>query len=258
MSETEPIKNNTDIAHNFPSHDIFHHHACLTLNRTDRLRLIRFPTTIISVVRQAILSSWHRGLQNEKHYAGAYQFKLYGNPWLGQGREAVDMSVLSALHHHGWYLVMATDVSKKQEDKDLLIFRAGIPPQPTSFFAVSFNERNKLRLIGAPYKVISAVQETIGTSRIQYEDWIYSETAYQFKLYVTLLFLFSDPHKFVTCRCGYPWTADGYETVTSRMIILDLLDCFTSLGWQLHASINMSTSYDGCHTDTWFFRRSNQ
>ncbi|CAF1102797.1 unnamed protein product [Rotaria sordida] len=222
-----------------------HQHACLTLNQSDCLRLIRFPTTIISVVRQAILSSWHRGLQNEKEYGGAYEFKLNGNPWLGQGSVAVEsrvmmMLVLSALHHHGWYLLMSTDVSKKQEGKDLLIFRAGIPPQSTSFFGVSFNEWDKLRLIGVPHDLIRAVQQTIGTSRIQDEEWVYLQTAYQFKLR------------------GYPWTADGYETVTSRMIILDLLDCFTSLGWQLHASINMSTSHKGCHTDTWFFHRNHQ
>jgi len=74
------------------------------------------------------------------------------------------MSVLSALHHHGWNLLTSTDVSKKEQDKDTLIFQFDIPPAATSFFAVSFNELDKLRLIGAPPQLISAVQQTIGTS----------------------------------------------------------------------------------------------
>ncbi|CAF1074027.1 unnamed protein product [Rotaria sordida] len=244
MWKNELNKTSASISNELPPAYSLHQHACLTLNRTDRLRLIRFPTTIINVVRQAILSSWHRGLQNEKEYAGAYEFKLNGNPWHGQGSEAVEsrvmiMSVLSALHHHGWYLLMSTDVSKKQQDKDLLIFQLGVPPQSTSFFAVSFNEWDKLRLIGAPHDLIRAVQQTIGTNVIQREEWVYSQTAYQFKLR------------------GYPWTADGDEAVTSRIKLLALLDCFTSFGWELHASIDMSIGQEGHDTDTWFFRRSN-
>jgi len=99
------------------------------------------------------------------------------------------ISILSALHHHGWYLLTSTDVSKKEQDKDTLIFQLGVPPPATSFFAVSFNEYDKLRLIGAPPELISAVQQTIGTSEIQREEWVYSGKAYQFKLYV-MCFLF--------------------------------------------------------------------
>ncbi|CAF2447633.1 unnamed protein product [Rotaria sp. Silwood2] len=245
MSKHEFIENSTAISNDLPSTNSTRHHACLTLDQSDRLRLIRFPATTIHIVRKAILASWPRGLQNEKEYAGAYEFKFCGYPWLGQGIEAVQsrvmmMSVLSALYHQGWYIVASTDVSKKQHDKDLLIFQLGVPPPTTSFFAVSFNERDKLRLIGAPYEVISAVQEIIGTNDIRHEKWIYSETAYQFKLH------------------NRPWTAIDYKMVTSRMELLELLDCFESLGWELYASINLSTGHEGSHTDTWFCRRSNR
>jgi hypothetical protein len=80
------------------------------------------------------------------------------------------MSVLSALHHHGWNLLKSTDVFKKEQDKDTLIFQFGIPLTATSFFAVSFNELDKLRLIDVPPELISAVQQTIGTSEIQREE----------------------------------------------------------------------------------------
>lgn len=64
-------------------------HACVTLNMSDRLRLIRFPQEIIDVVRQAITTSWPRGLNKEKHDTDFYEFKLHGNPWWGQGEEAI-------------------------------------------------------------------------------------------------------------------------------------------------------------------------
>jgi len=94
MSKSELNYDNTSVAAQFPPSYSLHQHACLTLNWTDRLRLIRFPVAIIDVVRQAILTSWHRGLQNEKSYAGAYEFKFSGNPWFGQGVEAVESRIM--------------------------------------------------------------------------------------------------------------------------------------------------------------------
>ncbi|CAF2862192.1 unnamed protein product [Rotaria sp. Silwood2] len=244
MWNHERNKADTNIPHDSPPAYSLHQHACLTLNRTDRLRFIRFPAIVIDAVRQAILTSWCPGLQKEKEYGGVHEFKLNGNPWQGQGSEAVEsritmLSILSALHRHGWYLLMSTDVSRKQQDKDSLIFQLGVPPGSTSFFAISFNEGDKLRLIGAPHELIRATHQTIGTDSIQREERIYSEAAYQFKL------------------VGFPWEADGDEAVTSRLMLLALLDCFTSFGWQLHASIDMSIGREGRDTDTWFFRRCN-
>ncbi|CAF0781516.1 unnamed protein product [Rotaria sp. Silwood1] len=245
MSKNELMKNSSAVANDFSSVDSVHQRACLTLDRSDCLRLIRFPVKIINIIRQAILDSWPRGLKNETEYAGSYEFKFRGNPWLGHGAAAVEsrammMSIISALYHEGWHLTTATYVSKRQQDNDSLIFCLDVPPPLTSFFAVSFNERDKLRLIGAPYDLISVVRETIGTKDIEREEWIYSEAAYQFKLR------------------NHPWTAIGYEMIAIRMKLLDLLDCFASFGWALHASINLSTDHDGCHIDTWFFRQSSQ
>jgi hypothetical protein len=90
MSKGEFNTASTGITSGFPPAYLRHQHACLTLNRTDRLRLIRFPASIIDIVRQTILSSWPRGLKNEKPYAGSYEFKLNGNPWWGHAIESVE------------------------------------------------------------------------------------------------------------------------------------------------------------------------
>jgi hypothetical protein len=94
MSKSELNKPSTGIINGFPPAYSRDQHACLTLNRSDRLRLIRFPAAIIDAVRQAILATWRRGIQNEKHYGGAYEFKVGGNPWYGQGVEAVESRIL--------------------------------------------------------------------------------------------------------------------------------------------------------------------
>jgi hypothetical protein len=97
------------------------------------------------------------------------------------------VSILSALHHQGWYILTSTDVSKTQRDKYTLVFQLNVPPPPTTFFTVSFNEWDKLRLIGAPPELIPEVQRILGISDIQREEWVYSGTAYQFKMYVIFL-----------------------------------------------------------------------
>jgi hypothetical protein len=71
-----------------------YHHAGVTINMSDRLRFIRFPSTIIDVVRQAIITGWRRGINKEKQNIDFHEFKLNGNPWWGQGEEAISSRIL--------------------------------------------------------------------------------------------------------------------------------------------------------------------
>lgn len=57
--------------------------------------------------------------------------------------------ILHTLAANGYHLVACTDMSKRGPDKDTLIFRPG-PPAQRWFFAVSFNEFDKIRLIDSP------------------------------------------------------------------------------------------------------------
>jgi hypothetical protein len=57
-------------------------------------------------------------MQDEKENSGSVEFQLRGNPWVGQGDEAVPSvymmcEIMSTLYHLGWDLVMATDISKR-------------------------------------------------------------------------------------------------------------------------------------------------
>ncbi|CAF0821383.1 unnamed protein product [Adineta ricciae] len=217
-------------------------HACVSLNMSDRLRLIRFPPAIIDIVRQAIIESWSRGIHKEKQEADFYEFKLHGNPWWGQGEEAVPsrtlvIYVLSALHNRGWFLLSSTDISKKALDKDCLIFQLGPPPKQTSFFSVAFDDYDKLRLINVPPELIPAVRQSLGQEIIQREEWRDGGHAYQFKLR------------------GNPWISNGEDATNTRLRLLSLLDCFIQYGWVLHASIDISQGHEGRDVDSWFLRR---
>jgi hypothetical protein len=57
--------------------------------------------------------------------------------------------ILHTLAANGYHLVACTDMSKRGPDKDTLIFRPG-PAAQRWFFAVSFNEFDKIRLIDSP------------------------------------------------------------------------------------------------------------
>ena len=63
-----------------------------------------------------------------------------------------------------------------------MIFLLGTPPPQTAFFAVSFNDYDKLRLIGIPSELIPAIQQTLGPANIQKEEWRDGGAAYQIKL----------------------------------------------------------------------------
>ncbi|CAF0859540.1 unnamed protein product [Rotaria sp. Silwood1] len=225
--------------------DILEQHACVTLNMTDCLRLIRFPASIIDVIRQVIITNWPRGLNKERQDIDFYEFKLYGNPWWDPNDDAIlsrilMIHILSALYKHGWYLLTSTQISKRLYDKDSLIFQLRVPQPETSFFAISFNDYDKLRLICVPHELIPLVQQTLGKAMIQREAWCDGGKVYQFKLH------------------GNPWIGHKKEAIISRIKLLSLLDCFNTFGWKLYASIDISQGDEGRDTDSWVFRRDIQ
>jgi hypothetical protein len=84
----------------------------------DKLLLIKFPTSTAFAVKEAIERSWPRGLQSEKEMPGSVDFQLRGNPWSGQGEDAIPAiymmcEIMSTLYHLGWDLIMSTDISRK-------------------------------------------------------------------------------------------------------------------------------------------------
>jgi hypothetical protein len=97
--------------------------ACISLNMTDRLRLIRFPSDQVPQIEQVVRTSWTRGVQETRKYGVSHEIKLKGNPWFGSSwdREkiaarAMISSILGELYSMGWILKACVDLSKKDRD----------------------------------------------------------------------------------------------------------------------------------------------
>ncbi|KLT43365.1 hypothetical protein CC85DRAFT_296045 [Cutaneotrichosporon oleaginosum] len=209
--------------------------ASIQLSRDDRLRLINFPAAITDVVRQAIYASWPKGIDGEKDLsdwgAGCWEFKLGGYPWEGQGSEAVPSKqmmceILQELSRYGWHIAVATDLSKKEYDKDTLIMRAG-PPVYREVFAVTFNEWDKMRLIDAPNEdVHNAYLSAAHLWPQGIQDAKEKDGSYQFKLR------------------GNPWaTSDGMEVVHARVLAMHIIAKFDALGYELMTTMDMNSGY---------------
>lgn len=219
--------------------------ASISLHRADRLRLIAFPQADIDAIRQVIKASWRKGIQKEQKYGRSYEFKVYGNPWYGQGDDAVTSrilirGVLAYLFSIGWILHASTDVSKKEFDKDTLFFRRQQQaPPPSDWISITFNQSDRLRLIGADANLIEDVKNTLAGLGLLQTDIGWKDKingAWEFKIR------------------GYPWHASGEETMTTRFLLLKMLEILEAHGWSMYASVDQSMGH-GEHTsetDSWY------
>ncbi|RNA31790.1 hypothetical protein BpHYR1_049176 [Brachionus plicatilis] len=91
---------------------------CLSLNESDKIRLINGDFGLASDVKEAVLNGWHKGIQKESDYFGSYQIKLNGNPFSTFGSDkvytcAMMTFILSNLQRRGFKLLCSADVSQK-------------------------------------------------------------------------------------------------------------------------------------------------
>jgi hypothetical protein len=217
--------------------------ASLSLHQYDRLRMLQFPESDILALKDIIKKHWPRGLQEERKYGGSYEYKLRGYPWSGQGIDAITSRVLmreilAHLFRRGWILHASTDVSKSDRDTDTLLFRKQPTPPPESeWVAISFNMADRLRFIGADNALLVDVAQLLQSMKLlQAESWKEASlNAREFKIN------------------GYPWRPSGESTMTTRMLLLKLLEVLENKGWSLYASIDQSTaSKDNSETDSWY------
>ncbi|RSH82225.1 hypothetical protein EHS25_005935 [Saitozyma podzolica] len=219
--------------------------AALVLARRDRVRIVNFPENIAPALGESIARVWVTGIQQQGPYdANSYEWKLSGNPWSGWGHEDVParrlmVHILHTLAANGYHLVACTDMSKRGPDKDTLIFRPG-PAAQRWFFAVSFNEFDKIRLIDSPNdEVTRAFAAAVRTWPLGIQDEKEKEPGcYQLKLR------------------GRPWlTGDGAQVNAARILACSIMASMEMQGYDLAGSVDMSIGRGEDHgdLDTWFF-----
>lgn len=213
----------------------------ISFNLTDRIRLIGLSADVIDLMRDAITRSWGR-IQNESDYYGTFEFKLVGNPWRGQGNDAVPSrrllaAILTTMARLGWNLLQAADVSKKPYDKDTLFFEKGMPDPDAELFAMSFNMRDRIRIIDAPSFAV-CITDAIQT---QWRNGIQSTRDYHGSIEFKL--------------SGNPWYPNGSETVYGRMLLCQIIANVRAKGYKLYGSIDISIGHEGMDLESWIFRR---
>lgn len=201
----------------------------MSMHSNDDLRFLHFPPQVVDLCRNIILGVWKGGIQREGMYGNSQEFKLSGSPWSAEGSNTMGArrliaALLGTLHDLGWVLTLNTDVSKKINDKDTLLFRYQSPaPAPCDWCSISFSRSDKIRLIDASPEVCQALSARLG------QEWVSDVSQYapgimEIKLH------------------GYPWSAGGKETMRVRELLLTMLGTLEEVGWIVYASIDQSMS----------------
>ena len=199
------------------------------LSSTDSLMVLNAPEELHQTFRDVVQKSWKAGIQRWTYENYVLVIKLSGYPWHPDGQDTVSsrlllQNLISDLRLRQWNLYGNSNL---KSSTNTLFFEYDpniIPGEPsTTHVTISLNKQDRLRLIGAPDSLVSAVRSVIQTNwtrGIQNEERYYE--SWEFKLR------------------GTPWWASGHEAVDSRYLIVKILEALQSYGWSVIASVDSS------------------
>ena len=223
----------------------------ISLLNTDRLRLIDASDSATCHVKDVILNTWKRGIQQEKKKFNSTEFKLAGRPWMTRGKEsAASRQLLCRLFEGlmtiGWKIQTAVHLTVCNQDKCMLTFNQ-CSPVSAQVFCLSFNSTSKIRIINAPSDL---------------EMHLLSEIRKVWLLGI------DKEHRFEECfevaLKGCPW-GDEHDGAHARVLLLYLINSCLVKGWYLIFSADVSSviiqedELPDCPWDvySWWFMRSN-
>ena len=242
----------------------------VSLNRSDRLRVISAPPEVLHQVAGLVQQSWSRGIQAVRSYHGCHEYKLGGSPWWAEGEQAVASrrllgSVLAGLKHTGWEVAATLEISRQLDDKSLLLFRQSSrttrPPSHkpgalsvmVDWVSLSFHETDKIRLVSGPGKETASqagLREKVrsrlaegGEGVVQREREYHGGTEWKLS--------------------GTPFSGT-FGTGGQQRAMISFLSCilrdFNTSGWKLVTSADISAKYHSTKHErypmdlhTWFF-----
>ena len=234
---TNPSQDDSDIPPYTPTTCVSF--ATLTISKSDRIRLISFPRTIIDAVEETIQSYWPRGIQSTREYNSSHEIKLCGWPWSTIGDEAflatrLMCRILAMLHSHGWIIRLPTGISNNIENKTALIFRHQQPaPNPCEWVAISFSSSDLLHFVDAPTSLVQAVVADLSLVTKSHRPHKMQDV-YELKMY------------------GYPWTAIGRDSVQVWKLALKLMETLEAHGFSVCASVSQKGGSQAAEDDTWY------
>eukprot|EP00794_Sanderia_malayensis_P017978 gene17978-19775_t len=204
----------------------------ISLNKNDRLRCIDAPAGVSECVKKVIVDHWHRGLQKEQPKFNSHEFKLAGTPWWASGTEAIDSRmlvcrVLQGLMSIGWRVQIGLDLSRKENDKSILMFQR-CAPTAAQVFCLSLNETDKIRLINAPENVVTALRGEVGRT------WLFGVSRER-----------NDQACFEMKLNKNPWSygINGHDGLHGRVMLSYLIQTCAQLGWFVILSADVSAKF---------------
>ena len=230
--------------------------SMLSLNRTDRLRLINFRNeqNIVEAVAQSLKET--NGRQPDiKNYYGSTEFKVSGTPFYASGYESIAsremiVGVLKVLRQYGYEVLTGIDVSRKLHDKSSILFRK-CHNSSEHHSCISLNDVDKVRIINFPPETSRSLELVVqqqylpGIQEIKEKG---SRTSCcQLKLN------------------GSPWSSYNKSySIHGKSMLMAVLREANRLGWDLIASVDVSAKY--VHRDNgpdypvdvhaWFFKHT--
>ena len=204
----------------------------ISLSRNDRLQVIDAPSHITDCVRVVLTKHWPHGLQKEKKKSNADEFKLYGSPWWSDSQDGISArfvmcKLFEALIGIGWRVQIAIDMSRRKNDKSVLIFQRCAPTM-APIFCLSLNYTDLIRFINAPQDVIQALTAKI---RRCWPLGISKQGPRGTSIEIELN--------------GNPWSygLNGHDGTHGRVLLCHLLSLCASMGWYIILSADVSAQY---------------
>ena len=204
--------------------------SSISLCQRNRLRLVDCKEESQSV-RQAIANSGFR-IEDESEKEHHAKMKLNGSPWHCSGAEAVQSRQLvarisEAFLQRGWALTDAIDISRREDDKSMLLFRR-CAPTTARFSCICLTSTDHLRLINFS----PGDQELLKTCIMQ-----------NYLPGVARVDASGDEGNSVKFDLmGSPWSSHG-GGLHARSLLVHLFAAAINLGFQIVASADVSSKY---------------
>ena len=204
--------------------------SSISLCQRNRLRLVDCKEESQSV-RQAIANSGFR-IEDESEKEHHAKMKLNGSPWHCSGAEAVQSRQLvarisEAFLQRGWALTDAIDISRREGDKSMLLFRR-CAPTTARFSCICLTSTDHLRLINFS----PGDQELLKTCIMQ-----------NYLPGVARVDASGDEGNSVKFDLmGSPWSSHG-GGLHARSLLVHLFAAAINLGFQIVASADVSSKY---------------
>lgn len=219
-------------------------HLMVGFHDTDDVRMLLIDdgtrvNAVQDAIREGISRAWK--ISKESEYGGSYEFKLSGNPFCASGESTVAvremvLGICDQLERaQGYILHNSFILSTRKGSQASLVFKTlsdnGSDPRSRrlgSYLGVSLNDGDDIRLVMAPGQEMDFVaRDEIGRAIV--EAWprgiqrqgMYGGS-YEWKLK------------------GYPWLADGIDTVDARVLVGRIIGIMYSLGFELRSGVDCS------------------